>query len=97
MAKIDKFSAFQTLVFKIRFLPNTKTERTVGGKRIRQQRWSTSCNVILLDKKGKILRHRIANGLEEIPVVIKRLVRSAGMTIDTGIIRPKKKPGPKSV
>jgi hypothetical protein len=96
MPKVDEVSAFKNLVVQVRFMPDPE-ERVVKGKRKRKQHWATSAHVILLDKEGTMTKAKdMANGLEEIGVAIKRVLRKAGLTVDQGLIRSKKKPGPKS-
>lgn len=95
MPRVEKVSAFQNLVVQVRFMPDPE-ERIVKGKRKRKQQWATSAHVILLDKEGTMTGAKcMANGLEEIGMAIKRVLRNAGLTVDQGLIRSKKKPGPK--
>ncbi len=91
MPKVKEFSAFHTLSFRVRFMPTKKGERIdQSGTRRRYQEWATSCDVILMDKRNKIIDHRMANGLEEIPYAMKKLLQTAGLTIEAAKIRPKK-------
>lgn len=95
MPKVDKVSAFHNLIFQVRFMPDPE-ERIMKGIKRRKQRWATSAHVILLDKDGTMTKAKaMANGLEEIGVAIKRALRNAGLTVDQGLIRSKRKPGPK--
>lgn len=95
MQKVEKVSPFKNLIVQVRFMPDPE-ERIVKGKRRRRKQWATSAHVILLDKEGTMTRAKaMANGLEEIGVAIKRVLRVAGLTVDQGLIRSKKKPGPK--
>jgi len=95
MARVNEVSAFKNLIVQVRFMPDPE-ERMVGGKKRRKQQWATSAHVVLLDKAGTMMKAKtMANGLEEVGVAIKRVLRSAGLTVDQGLIRSKKKPGPK--